>query len=134
MPAADFELLGESGGKFIAYHGWSDTGPNPTRMAWLFDDLLERKDAKTLGETARLFMVPGMFHCGGGSNVDKIDAMTPLINWVENGVPPDQMIARRVENGELVRSRPICVYPNVARYKGQGSTDEAENFACVSPD
>jgi feruloyl esterase len=82
----------------------------------------------------RLFMVPGMFHCRGGIGVDRLDAMTALINWVENGVAPASITAAQVDKGKLLRTRPLCPYPQVARYAGSGSPDDAANFACKAPD
>jgi Tannase and feruloyl esterase len=78
----------------------------------------------------RLFMVPGMFHCHGGVGTDRFDAMTALIDWVERGEPPAMLMAARVDHGRVARTRPLCPYPQVARYLGSGSTDQAANFAC----
>jgi feruloyl esterase len=78
-------------------------------------------------------MVPGMAHCGGGIGTDRFDALTALIDWVEKGKAPDSLRAARVVNKQEVRSRPLCAYPKVARYSGQGSSDAAANFNCVSP-
>ena len=78
-------------------------------------------------------MVPGMFHCGGGVGTSTFDVGTPLIQWVESNKAPDGITASRVVGGKVVRTRPLCAYPEVARYKGTGSTDEAANFACVRP-
>jgi feruloyl esterase len=128
----DLSLLAEANGKLIVYHGWSDTGPNPIYTAEYFDKIYEVMGDKARNY-ARLFMVPGMFHCLGGTNVDRFDGMTALINWVERGVAPDMIVAGRIENGATVRTRPMCAYPQVAKYMGKGSTDEAENFACVTP-
>ena len=79
----------------------------------------------------RLFMVPGMAHCGGGIGPDRYDAMIAMINWVEKGQAPNTMLASRVVNNQVVRTRPLCPYPLVARYSGQGSIDDAANFRCV---
>ena len=127
---SNLHALAKTGGKLLVYHGWSDTGANPLRTAEYFDEVY-----KTMGavgrDTARLFMVPGMFHCSGGSNVDRMDTMSALIQWVEAGQAPDRLIAARVEAGKVTRTRPICAYPDVARYRGSGSVDEAANFDCV---
>jgi feruloyl esterase len=66
-----------------------------------------------------------------GPNV--FDAATPLVNWVETNTPPERIEASRTVAGKVVRTRPLCEYPLVARYKGSGSVDEAANFACVKP-
>ena len=81
----------------------------------------------------RLFMIPGMSHCGGGVCPDQHDPVTPLINWVENGKAPEKIIAKQIKDGNIVRTRPLCPYPEVARYEGKGSIDEADNFECVTP-
>ena len=95
-------------------------------------DLTQKNGAST-PEFMRLFMVPGMFHCRGGVGVDRIDALTPLLNWVEGGAAPARIVAHRVEGGKVARSRPLCPYPEVARYNGSGSLDAAESFSCRKP-
>jgi len=80
----------------------------------------------------RMFMVPGMGHCSGGPGPNQFDHLTALEQWVEKGVAPDKLIASHITNGKVDRTRPLCVYPQVARWKGTGSTDEAANFACVT--
>ena len=81
----------------------------------------------------RLFMAPGMAHCGNGIGPDRHDSMTAMINWVEKGQSPASMTASRVVNNQVVRTRPLCPYPQVARYSGQGSIDDAANFRCAAP-
>jgi feruloyl esterase len=78
-------------------------------------------------------MVPGMFHCRGGVGADRFDAMTALIDWVERGIAPDSLTASRMENDAVVRTRPLCPYPQVARHRGTGSIDAAASFACTEP-
>jgi feruloyl esterase len=97
-----------------------------------YEQLMARYGTKT-GDFARLFMVPGMTHCSGGIGTDRFDAVTALINWVEKGKAPDSLAASRVVDNKTVRTRPLCPYPQVARYKGQGSIDEAANFSCRAP-
>ena len=77
-------------------------------------------------------MVPGMFHCRGGVGVDRIDALTPVIEWVEEGLAPDRIVARRMENGEVTLSRPLCPYPEVAHFEGENAS-AAESFRCGPP-
>ena len=82
----------------------------------------------------RLFLAPGMAHCNGGPGPNTLDALTALEAWVEKGIAPEQIIAsRRRADGAIERTRPLCVYPKVARWSGRGSTDEAANFLCVHP-
>ncbi|MDX1563630.1 MAG: tannase/feruloyl esterase family alpha/beta hydrolase, partial [Gammaproteobacteria bacterium] len=84
-------------------------------------------------EFARLFMLPGMAHCSGGTGPDQHDPVTAIIDWVEAGEAPETIIASRVVDGQVVRTRPLCPYPAVARYDGTGSIDDAANFSCVAP-
>ena len=81
----------------------------------------------------RLFMVPGMGHCFGGEGPTTFDPISAIEQWVEHGNPPDRIIASRWTAGKVDRTRPLCPYPQVASYKGTGSTDEAANFACRMP-
>jgi feruloyl esterase len=82
---------------------------------------------------ARLFMLPGVNHCGGGQAPNTIDALTPVLDWVERGVAPDRLTAARTNNGTVVRTRPIFPYPLVARYDGTGGIDDAANFVPTAP-
>jgi feruloyl esterase len=97
-----------------------------------FEQVVEKMGDST-GDFFRLFMVPGMFHCGGGVGTSVFDAATPVVNWVEAGKAPERIEASRVVAGKVVRTRPLCPYPQVARYKGSGSIDESANFSCVKP-
>ena len=81
-----------------------------------------------------MFMVPGMGHCRGGDGAtDTFDAVAALDAWVETGQAPAQILATSVTDGAVTRSRPLCPYPQVASYRGTGSTDEAANFVCTAP-
>ena len=83
-------------------------------------------------EFFRLFMVPGMGHCRGGPGPNQFDALSALETWVEDGVAPEQIVASKVEDGDVVRSRPLCPFPQVAEWTGSGSTDDAANFVCAA--
>jgi len=74
-----------------------------------------------------------MGHCGGGDGPNAFDKVGPLERWVEQGKAPDELIASHSSNGKVDRTRPLCPYPQVARYKGAGSIDEAANFVCRAP-
>jgi feruloyl esterase len=112
------------GGKLLQYHGWSDPQIPPASSVDYYKAVL-----KTMGTTVpdfyRLFMVPGMAHCGGGAGVNKFDMLGALEQWVEHNQPPGQVLA----SGNN-RTRPLCPFPQVARYKGSGNPDEAANFTC----
>jgi feruloyl esterase len=81
----------------------------------------------------RLFMAPGMGHCAGGPGPNQFDAVIALEQWVERGVAPDILLATHSTAGKVDRTRPLCPYPQVARYKGVGSIDDAASFSCAAP-
>jgi feruloyl esterase len=87
--------------------------------------------AARVNDSYRLFMVPGMNHCGGGDGTSTFDMMSALEQWVEQGKAPDSIPASRVRNAAVDRTRPLCPYPQVAKYSGSGSTDEGKNFTCA---
>ncbi len=119
------------GGKLIQYHGWADPGISPGSSVNYYNSVVEAFGGESKVSGAyRLFMVPGMGHCGGGDGTSTFDMVSALDNWVANGKAPDQIPASRVVNGSVVRTRPLCPYPQVATYKGSGSTDDASNFTC----
>jgi feruloyl esterase len=122
----------KSGGKLIMTYGWADQILQPLMGVKYYEEVVA-KNGKDTADFARLFMVPGMAHCAGGVGPDRNDAVTAVIDWVEKGKAPDQLIASKVTEGKVVRTRPLCPYPQVARYKGQGSIDDASNFSCVAP-
>jgi feruloyl esterase len=128
---ADLSKFRRSGGKLIMTYGWADQILQPMMGVRYYESVAAKN--KNAAEFARLFMVPGMTHCAGGIGPDRNDAVTAVIDWVEKGKAPDQMIASKVTNGQTVRTRPLCPYPQVARYNGQGSIDDAANFSCVAP-
>jgi feruloyl esterase len=78
----------------------------------------------------RLFMVPGMNHCAGGEGTSNFDAVGAMEQWVEQKKAPERIAASHIANGAIDRTRPLCPYPQVAQYKGSGSTNEAANFVC----
>ena len=129
---ADLSKFRRSGGKLIMTYGWADQILQPM-MGVTYYEAVTAKHGKSTMDFARLFMVPGMAHCQGGIGPDQNDAVSAVIDWVEKGKAPDSLIANKVVKGAVIRSRPLCPYPQVARYKGQGSIDEAANFSCVAP-
>jgi len=140
----DLRPLRNAGAKLIVYHGWSDPDISPLGSINYFNDVVnvianDSQDASkdsALSSTQdffRLFMVPGMGHCRGGPGPDQFDALAALENWVENDIAPEAIIASKIVQGKTVTSRPLCVYPKVATYRGSGSTNSAKNFSCASP-
>jgi feruloyl esterase len=119
----------DHGGKLVMYHGWSDPGIPPMNSVQYYKNVVDTLGSKT-GNSIRLFMIPGMGHCGGGDGTDKFDGISALARWVENGQAPDQIPASHQKAGQVDRTRPLCPYPQRAVYKGSGSTDEASNFSC----
>ncbi len=128
----DLSKFKKSGGKLLMTYGWADSILQPMMGVNYYEQALAKNGPGT-PEFFRLFMVPGMAHCGGGIGPDRHDAMTAIINWVEKGKAPASITASRVVNNQVVRTRPLCPYPQVARYSGQGSIDDAANFRCVAP-
>jgi hypothetical protein len=126
----------DSGGKILIWHGWTDSLIFPQGTTNYYERVLDRMGgSKHVERFARLFMAPGVDHCGGGAGPNVFDMFGPLVAWVEQGIPPDQIIATKYinDNPELgvQRTRPLCPYPLVARYTGTGNIDNAENFTCV---
>ena len=128
----DLSAFRRRGGKLIMYFGWADPQLNPQMGVEYYEQVAEKTGAST-NDFYRLFMVPGMFHCGGGVGTSTFDTATQLVKWVESGAAPERIEASRVVQGKVVRTRPLCVYPQVARYKGSGSIDESANFSCMKP-
>ena len=125
----------DRGGKLIAYHGWSDAQISPLNATQYHQRVVEAVgSADEVHDSYRLFMAPGMGHCGRGEGPSIFDKMAPIEAWVEWGEAPDSIIASRQRDGAVDRTRPLCPYPQVAAYTGTGSTDEAENFVCQMPE
>ena len=138
----DLRPLRDAGGKLLLYHGWSDADISPLGTIDYYEEVVrtvggDGDAAGALAETQaffRLFMAPGMGHCRGGPGPDTFDALSALEAWVEQDRAPARIIASKVEGGEVVRTRPLCPWPQVAQWSGAGSTDDAANFRCVAPD
>jgi feruloyl esterase len=128
----DLSKFRKRGGKLLMTHGWADTILQPMASITYYEQAVAKNGPAT-SDFFRLFMVPGMAHCGGGIGPDRHDPMTAMINWVEKDQAPASMVASRVVGNQVMRTRPLCAYPQVARYSGQGSIDDAANFRCVAP-
>ena len=128
----DLRPFAARGGKLIHYHGWSDPQPSPMNSIAYFNDVQATVGEDT-GNFYRLFMIPGMGHCSGGTGTDQFDKMAAIRAWVEEGKAPETLIAERRVDGQVVRTRPLCPYPQVATYKGTGDTDDARSFECAAP-
>jgi Tannase and feruloyl esterase len=134
LDATDTDLtrFQQRGGKILMYFGWADPALNPMMGVEYYQSVQERMGPGTT-DFFRLFMVPGMFHCGDGPGPNQFDTTGPLSDWVERGTAPQTIRANKISDGKVARSRPLCVYPEVARYKGSGSIDDFANFHCVKP-
>jgi feruloyl esterase len=136
------------GGKLILYHGWNDAALPPVNTINYFQSVVARLGQRQANDFMRLYMAPGVQHCAGGPGPDSFGQMVTsaqsdpqhdltlaLERWVEQGVAPEQVIATKRQNANpqstMLRTRPLCPYPQVSRYKGSGSTDDAANFKCV---
>jgi feruloyl esterase len=129
----DLKPFFDRGGKLIQYHGWSDPQISPSNSTQYYRRVLEALAGKAdVPASHRLFMAPGMGHCGGGEGPSTFDMLAALERWVEQRQAPDQIPASHSTNGRIDRTRPLCPFPRVATYKGSGSTDEAANFVCRS--
>ena len=124
----------DRGGKLIQYHGWSDPQISPANSTQYYQRVVDALGgASAVHDGYRLFMAPGMAHCGGGEGPNTFDMVTALEEWVEQGKAPDRIVASRRTDGTVDRTRPLCPYPQLAVYTGTGSTDDAENFVCRMP-
>jgi len=176
-PSPDIRAFTSRGGKIVHYHGWNDSVVPPDgSIAYLhsltqfeklqhlpkhaFDQQVEKLSPQVVAATAqafgkrvqdyhRLFLLPSVSHCGGGTGPSSIGGGAPeptanlrdaehhtvsaVIKWVEQGVAPEKIVATRIVSGAVVRSRPVCPYPAQAAYNGSGSIDDAANFSCVTP-
>ena len=139
------------GGKLIMYNGWADHSTPPLRIVQYYQDVRKTAGAG-VDEFVRLFMAPGLYHCSRGPgpnsfggpaqkgykrNDPENDIMGAIDRWVEQGIAPSRLIATKFRNDDprqgVVRTRPLCPYPQVATYKGSGSIDDASNFVCANP-
>jgi tannase/feruloyl esterase len=128
----DLQRFRARGGKMITYFGWADSALNPLRFVQYYESV-KSADGGTPEDFYRLFMVPGMFHCGGGIGAERFDAMTAVIDWVEANKAPARLVGQHVVQGSVKFTRPHCPYPQVARYKGSGPRHALENFICAVP-
>ena len=136
----DLQAFKARGHKLIVYHGWADVIVPSLESINYYQSVENAQSEEATNhhrnateETQgffRLFMVPGMAHCAGGPGLNDIAPFESLETWVEEGLAPEKIIANRVEGGVKKMTRPVCPYPEVARYKGAGDTNDAANFSC----
>jgi feruloyl esterase len=130
----DLRAFEKHGGKLLLYHGWADQQVAPGSSVEFYKAVLDSSGGpEQTSNWIRLFMAPGMAHCSGGEGPDTFDKISAMEQWVEQGKPPEQIVAAHKTAGKIDRTRPLCPYPQVAHYNGTGSTDEASNFSCRLP-
>lgn len=126
----DLTAVKMRGAKIVHYHGWSDPSVTAKMSVNYYEAAMKTMGEKETKDFYRFFPVPGMFHCGGGPGCGNVDWLTAVVNWVEHGKAPEMLVGAHIEGGKTTRTRPICMYPTQAVYKGSGSIDEAANFTC----
>ena len=128
----DLSAFKARGGKVLMYHGWDDTAISPGNSINYYQSVLKKMGGKQDG-FIRLFMAPGMQHCGGGAGPNQVNYMAIMERWREGNAAPDTMTAYHVTNNRVDMVRPLCPYPAVAQSKGTGSANDAANFVCKTP-
>jgi len=129
------------GGKLIFYHGMSDSGPPwPYTQKYFHDVMVQNGGMAGANRFMKMYLVPNMGHCSGNMATDSFDMLTPMVNWIENGVAPQEIVAtgNRFQSvpgpytglGSATRSRPLCPYPKTLRYNGAGDISQASSYAC----
>ena len=122
------------GGKLLLYHGWSDTNVPTLNTIKYYKSVVETMGGPaSASNSVRLFLEPGMGHCGGGEGPNVFDKVGALEQWVEQGKAPEKLNASHSTGGKVDRTRPLCPYPQVAKYMGTGSIDDAASFVCKVP-
>jgi feruloyl esterase len=127
----DLSAFRERGGKLLIYNGWSDNAQTSLAFADHYEQVLALDESAA--DDVRLFLMPGVEHCFGGPGPSWVNFLDEIDNWVETGDAPDQVIAYcRDENMQPTGSRPVCAYPAVAQFDGEGDTRDAGSFSCVA--
>ncbi|MEM8769736.1 MAG: tannase/feruloyl esterase family alpha/beta hydrolase, partial [Pseudomonadota bacterium] len=135
----DLRRLRDRGGKLLVYHGLADADISPRGSINYYEAVIDelagsdRTEAlSAVQDFFRLFLVPGLGHCRGGPGPDQLDALAALEAWVEKGEAPAQVMARKVEGGETVRSLPLCPYPARPVWDRKGDPMVASSYQCQS--
>jgi feruloyl esterase len=125
----DLSAFKARGGKLLLYAGWGDTTITPENTVLYYESVLKEMGGNQ-ADWMRLFMVPGMAHCGGGPGPNRVDWTAALDEWREKNAAPAQLLGSNAQSG---LARPICPYPQYARYDGSGDLEDASNWACAAP-
>jgi feruloyl esterase len=115
------------GGKLLMWHGIDDPGPSAIATSEYYERVAQTVDSKLFASNVRYFRAPGVSHCGGGAGPDRIDPLTALETWVEQGKAPETLLATKVNSP---KSWPLCAYPKLPYYKGKGDANDPKNYAC----
>jgi hypothetical protein len=129
----DLDAFRHSGGKLILWHGWSDPAIPPVGTVAYYDAVRKTVGASRTDAFLKLYMLPGVAHCSGGVGPDRIDFLSRVMDWVETDRAPDRVVASKVVDGKVTRTRPVFPYPVVARYAGSGSIDDEASFRPFTP-
>jgi feruloyl esterase len=129
---ADLSAFLRRGGKLLFYIGWNEYH-NPVDLAAYYRRVLAHAGSRAARNQVRLFMIPGMGHCANGPGCDTFSKIGVIDAWVARGDAPDTIITSKYAGGAVVRSRPICAWPNVAQYRGSGDIARADSFVCTTP-
>jgi len=135
--AAKLDAFRAKGKKLLIYHGFSDPALSPFRTIELYEQLAAATSGSypSLQKSVRLFMVPGMQHCGGGPGPNSFAMLPALDKWVEGGTAPEQIVATKYVNDDpsqgVARTMPLCKFPQQAKYKGAGDVNDAANWSCA---
>ena len=120
---SDFKKLN---GKMIIYHGWNDPALSAYATIQHYEEAM-KKD-KDLQSYIRLFLLPGVLHCGGGTGPDNVDWVKLIQDWTENNKAPERVVLSKMENGKTVMTRPVYPYPKVTIYNGKGESTDEKSF------
>ena len=126
---ADLHRYFARGGKLLLYIGWNDFH-NPTDLIAYFKAVVARAGTAKARANTRLFTIPGMGHCAGGAGCDTFDKLGVIDAWVAHGAAPARIVTAKLVDGKVIRTRPICAWPLIARYNGTGDMAEAGSFDC----
>ena len=117
----DLSAFNNNGGKMIIWHGWSDQHVTPQGSLEYFHAVRNQMGAGVEDSFVKLYLFPGVYHCGGGEGPDTADLLTNMMNWVEAGAVPGMVVASQLSGSAVTRTRPIYPFPTVARYNNDGS-------------
>jgi feruloyl esterase len=126
----DLRPFFDNGGKLLMYHGWADPGIPAGNSVEYYSNVVKKVGNSKAANSIRLFMLPGVGHCSGGDGPSAFNSLGALDDWRDKGTAPAAIVASHSTQGVVDKTRPLCPYPQTARYTGTGSTNEAANFVC----